>query len=308
MYALDDVRPLVRPGRSAVAGDLLRHRRGRARRRSPARRARGRRRCCSCSARWTGRPAGELRFERRVAGRAGRPRADRAAAAADRLRLPAVQPRADADRARQRRGGAGPAGAAASASGASARAARLEDVGLGGRADHLPSQLSRRRAAARGDRPRAVHRAGRGARRRADRQPRPRRRRGRRRPARLASTRTVIVVTHDAELAARAPRVIRLRDGEVVAGRDAAPASPGLRAVELPVGDVDGGAGVLRGRARRRAGRRRAAARDGRGGVTVTLDALRAREPIVDPGATGDARMNRRRTAWRRRIGRELCG
>ena len=68
-----------------------------------------------------------------------------------------------------------------------ARAA-LERLGLGDRVDHEPTELSRRPAAARRDRPRARDRAGAAPRRRADRQPRqPRRRRGHRAPPRAPS-------------------------------------------------------------------------------------------------------------------------
>ena len=49
--------------------------------------------------------------------------------------------------------------------------------------------------------------------------------------------RTVVVVTHDAGLAARAPRIVRLADGRVIAdGSGGRP--PGLHAVELAVPDV----------------------------------------------------------------------
>ena len=49
--------------------------------------------------------------------------------------------------------------------------------------------------------------------------------------------RTVVVVTHDAGLASRAPRIVRLADGRVVAdGSGGRP--PGLHAVEVAVPDV----------------------------------------------------------------------
>jgi putative ABC transport system ATP-binding protein len=119
-------------------------------------------------------------------------------------------------------------------------AARLEEVGLADRAGHLPSQLSggeqQRVAIARalanepsvvladeptGNLDRAAadvvadvlgSLAGEGG-------------------------RTVVVVTHDPELAGRAPRVVHLQDGRVMEdgpGRRVV----GLRAVEVPVGDV----------------------------------------------------------------------
>jgi len=49
--------------------------------------------------------------------------------------------------------------------------------------------------------------------------------------------RTVVVVTHDADLAARAPRVVLLQDGRVLSDGEAR-SLVSLRAVELPVGDV----------------------------------------------------------------------
>jgi putative ABC transport system ATP-binding protein len=53
----------------------------------------------------------------------------------------------------------------------------------------------------------------------------------------LAGERTVVVVTHDAALAACAPRIVRLADGRVVSdGSGGRP--PGLHAVELAVPDV----------------------------------------------------------------------
>jgi putative ABC transport system ATP-binding protein len=48
--------------------------------------------------------------------------------------------------------------------------------------------------------------------------------------------RTVIVVTHDRELAARAPRIVRLADGHVVADGPGDRVSA-LHAIEIPVGD-----------------------------------------------------------------------
>ena len=53
----------------------------------------------------------------------------------------------------------------------------------------------------------------------------------------LAGERTVVVVTHDAWLAARAPRIVRLADGRVVADGDGG-RPPGVHAVELAVPDV----------------------------------------------------------------------
>jgi len=121
-----------------------------------------------------------------------------------------------------------------------ARAAeRLEEVGLGDRAGHLPSQLSggeqQRVAIARAlatepavvlaDEPTGnLDRASADV--VAD------------LLDRLAGERTVVVVTHDAELAARAPRVVRLRDGRVEADDTGGRHVSGLRAVELRVGDV----------------------------------------------------------------------
>ncbi len=93
--------------------------------------------------------------------------------------------------------------------------------------------------------------------------------------------RTVIVVTHDAELAARAPRVIRLRDGEVAADVRGAGVT-GLRSVELRVGDVEAARAFWTdalGVEPEAVGLRLVA---GEGATVVTLDALRARDTIVD--------------------------
>jgi putative ABC transport system ATP-binding protein len=115
---------------------------------------------------------------------------------------------------------------------------RLDEVGLGDRAGHLPSQLSggeqQRVAIARAlaSEPRVVL---------AD-EPT-----GQLDQAAtdaiagllgsLAGERTVVVVTHDLGLAARAPRVVRLSDGLVEAD-GASDSVVGLAAVELPVRDV----------------------------------------------------------------------
>ena len=156
--------------------------------------------------------AGTVDFEGTDLTVAPRPRSRRAAPALVRLRLPAVQPDPDADRRRERRGEARPVG------GTREKALEmLNEVGLAKRADHLP-RTSRRRAAARRDRPGALGRAARRPRRRADRQPRlgdrqrdHRAAREPRREPRLDGDR------RDARRVARRPRAARLamRDGKL---------------------------------------------------------------------------------------------
>jgi putative ABC transport system ATP-binding protein len=162
---------------------------------------------------------------------------------------------------------------------------RLEEIGLADRADHLPSQLSggeqQRVAIARAlstepsvvlaDEPTGnLDRAS--AEVVAD------------LLASLAGEhgRTVVIVTHDAELAARAPRVIRLEDGRVLSDVTGA-GVVGLRSVELPVGDVE----AARAWYAERLGVDPAVAGLelvlGEGGVTVSLEVLRDRHELRDP-------------------------
>ncbi len=95
----------------------------------------------------------------------------------------------------------------------------LDRVGLSHRLDHEPSQMSGGQQQARGDRPLAGERSTGAPRGRTDGQPRlAHRGRGAAALERLNGDEgiTVILVTHDADVAAHARRTIRLHDGEVV--------------------------------------------------------------------------------------------
>ncbi len=91
-------------------------------------------------------------------------------------------------------------------------AQELAAVGLGERVDALSRRTFRRRAAARGDRPRAGAVAAHPDRRRADRQSRPGDRPPDRRPAvrqgQAERGMTLVLVTHDPSLAARCARQV----------------------------------------------------------------------------------------------------
>ena len=182
---------------------------------SPAPAARARARCCSCSAPSTALRDGRLLFEDEDLGVAPRPPPRRPPAARLRLRVPAVQPHPDADGRRERRGRArSDADGARPAPRPLRRAPRQGRAGRAGH--HLPSQLSggeqQRVAIARAlaNEPRVIL---------AD-EP----------TGNLDSTTgvdildllvslaeqngsTMFLVTHDAQVAARAPRIIRMQDG-----------------------------------------------------------------------------------------------
>ena len=86
--------------------------------------------------------SGELLFEGRDVGALSDAERSRLRLTRDRLRLPALLPAADADRARERRAAAGRSGRAAEPSGATARASSSTTSASAHRADHRPSQLS----------------------------------------------------------------------------------------------------------------------------------------------------------------------
>ena len=94
----------------------------------------------------------------------------------------------------------------------------LEKVELTSRATHRPERAVGRPAPARRDRARAREQSVDPARRRADRQPRledRQRDHGRVRRACTKAGNTIILVTHEADIAAYAHRVIHIRDGQV---------------------------------------------------------------------------------------------
>ena len=107
---------------------------------SPARPARARRRCCSCSARSTARRAASV-GSRAATSRGWATASSPPAARHARVRLPAVQPDPDADRGGERRGGARPAGLRRP-SAAPARASCSSGSGSATRLRTCPSQLS----------------------------------------------------------------------------------------------------------------------------------------------------------------------
>ena len=104
----------------------------------------------------------------------------------------------------------------------------LDLVGLSDRVDPHAGRALRRPAAARGHRPRARERARPDARRRADGQSGQRVGRGHPGHVRGAprAGRTIVIVTHDAAVAARCPRRIRIADGRVVEDTQPLPAGP----------------------------------------------------------------------------------
>ena len=145
------------------------------------------------------------------------------ARASRRRRVPVLPAAADADRARERDAAAGLLAPRAQAR-ARARGAAQSRARRAGRQGRPPAVGAfGRPAAARRDRARAGGGPAAADRRRADRQPR-HAHRGRdvRAAARLnAEGTTVLYVTHDLELAARAHRVVTIRDGVVAADEEA---------------------------------------------------------------------------------------
>ena len=153
-------------------------------------------------------------------GRRPRRRRPRASAQPDhRLRLPVVQPAAPHDRARQRRDAAALPGHRPGGADPTGRR-RPGAAGHGRSRDPRADRAQRRPAAARGRGSGARDGARAHPRRRADRQPR-QPLRGRRHDACSASCtpagRTIVLITHDADVAAAADRQVHLRDGKIAA-------------------------------------------------------------------------------------------
>ena len=107
----------------------------------------------------------------------------------------------------------------------------LARVGLGHRLGHRPLGAVRRREAAGGDRQGRGRRAGDRAGRRTDGQPRlgDRRRSPRRFRTLHLAGHTIVLITHDPQVAAAAPRTVSLRDGRVESDHPTppAPTAPG---------------------------------------------------------------------------------
>ena len=120
----------------------------------------------------------------------------------------------------------------------------LERVGHGRPGAQAAVEHVGRAAAARGDRPRAGQRPAAARRRRADRQPRLRDRRHRvRRCSSRSSTqgRTIVMVTHDAELARRTRRTVHMADGRIL---DGTIDDPALAAAAAAASTPSGAAGA----------------------------------------------------------------
>ena len=180
-----------------------------------------------------------------------RRRAGAGAQPGDRLRVPDLQPAAPRDGAAQRRAAAGLRRASRARERRERAAAALARVGLGDRMDHRPNELSggqrQRVAIARALVNEPVDPPGR----RAHRQPRQRHQRGDHARVRATSTppgQTIIMVTHEPDIAAHAERVVVLRDGRVESDR----LTRGRRGLDAP---ARGGAAWRSGPSGRRSSR-----------------------------------------------------
>ena len=201
---------------------------------SPGRAARARRRCCSCSAGSTGPRPGSC-CSRAATCAARRRRAHPPAAGDVRVRVPAVQPDPDADRARERRGGA------RRRPGIARRGARRSrtrcSTRSGSRTARPPADASSRAASSSGSRSPARSRTSRGCCWPTSR-PATSTWRPARRCCRCCATvaaehgHTVVLITHDPSIAARASRLVRMRDGRI----EPAPFDPPLFAEAGPSG------------------------------------------------------------------------